>query len=84
MRAREFIDEERYRRRRILVPKDPRTIELHKQQYELGKKWAEYQGKLADLKTKLKDDSDQSSKTVRNMAHRALMKRSVGIHKLGS
>ena len=56
MRAREFIDEERYRRRRILVPKDPRTIELHKQQYELGKKWAEYQGKLADLKTKLKDD----------------------------
>ncbi len=80
MRAHEFIAEQQLQRRRILVPKDPKTIELHKQQYELGKKWAEYQAKLADLRTKLNDDSDNSSKTVRNMAKHALTRQSKGVY----
>lgn len=84
MRAHEFMDEQQSKRRRILMPKDPRTIELHKQQYELGKKWAEYQSKLADLRTKLNDASGNSSKKVSDMARGALMRRQAGIRGLRS
>lgn len=81
MRAFEFT-EEQTKRRRMLAPNDPRTIELKKNQYELGKKWAEYQAKLADLRTKLNDGSDHSSKIVRNMAKHALTRQSVGVYGL--
>jgi hypothetical protein len=75
--------EARTKRRRILVPNNPRTIKLHSQQYDLAKKWVEYQAKLADLRTKLNDGAeDHSSKIVRNMAKHALAGQSVGVYGL--
>ena len=82
MRAFEFIREQPNTVRRIKVPTDPRTIELKKNQYELGRKWAEYQAKLADLRTKLNNESDNSSKVVRKMAKHALAGRQNGVYGL--
>ncbi len=82
MRAIEFIKVNENTGRRIIVPTDPRTIELKKNQYELGEKWAAYQAKLADLRTKLNDASDNSSKTVANMAKHALAGRRNGVYGL--
>ena len=80
MRAHEFMDEAR--KTRNPIPSNINAIELQKQQYELLKKRAEWQSKQADVKRKLNDDSDNSSKVVSKMAKHALAGRRNGVYGL--
>ncbi len=67
MRAKEFMDEGKVRRRKFL-PHDPKTIDLHKQQYELL-------SKRADAMIKMKKANEEDDKTVETMADQATTKR---------
>ena len=82
MKVREIMVGQPVKGRRILVPSDPKTIELHAQQYELASKWVAYQTKLAELRTKLNDDGGHSSKVVRSMAKHASKGQSNGVYGL--
>jgi len=73
MRAREFIEGQR--QQRILLPTDPKVIELFRQQYELFKKGAQRLGKRADVWNKRDNGDEEDAKVVKGMAKRALRKR---------
>jgi hypothetical protein len=66
MRAYEFMFEEKIARR--LLPRDPRTIELHKDQYELLKKRAE-------AEIKMKQAKEEDDQVIDQMATSATDKR---------
>ena len=66
MRTREFMNKQK--RTRGLLPRDPKTIELHKAQYELLKKRAE-------AVIKMKQAKNEDEEVVSKMADSAVYKR---------
>lgn len=70
MRAHEFMFEEKQARR--LLPNDPKTIELHKDQYELLKKRYEAEIKMKQAK------NEEDDGVVAAMADSAVDKRMNG------
>jgi hypothetical protein len=80
MRAHEFMDEAR--KTINPIPTNVNAIELQMRQYELLKKRAEWQSKQAEVKRKLNDDNDHSSKVVSKMAKHALAGRQNGVYGL--
>ena len=60
---------------RRFLPSDPKTIYLHKQQYELLKKRAEWKRTEADAINKIRQTKEEDGQTVATMADRAVDKR---------
>ena len=55
-------------------PRDPKAQKRHKAQLELGKKHAEWQQEVMDLKMKRKELEAEGDETVKAMADRARQK----------